>query len=261
MDDLRLFDMHCHLDDFDDPPAVARELAALGVGTLAVTTTPRKYGLARDLTKMEGVWLAPGLHPWQFGEYAFDPNQVDDLLNLVGENRFVGEIGLDFYERHAPESSWNAQRHALLRIFQACAEASDPQSPHVLSIHSVRAAGEVLDLLERTGCDKRCHCIFHWFSGSTDELWRAIRMGCWFSCGPHMMKVKRSREYVKLIPATKLLLETDYPPHDHWASPAAWAAEVRDALLSAAASIAAARGSAAEEIMGLARKNSLALLD
>lgn len=260
MDDLQLFDMHCHLDDFDEPIAVAHELASLGVGTLAVTTTPRQFKLAQDLAGMEGVWLAPGLHPWQFGEHAFDPHQVDDLLSLIDKNRHVGEIGLDLYRRHVPESTWAAQRHALLRIFQTCADASDPARPHVLSIHAVRASGEVLDLLERTGCAERCRCVFHWFGGSTDELWRAIRMGCWFSCGPMMMGVKRSREYAKLIPADKLLLETDFPPHDHRAEPAAWAREVRDGLLSAADSIALARKCNTLEVLSHTKENSLLLL-
>ena len=87
-----------------------------------------------------------------------------------------------------------------------------------------------------------------------------IRMGCWFSCGPMMMGVKRSREYAKLIPADKLLLETDFPPHDHRAEPAAWAREVRDGLLSAADSIALARKCNTLEVLSHTKENSLLLL-
>ena len=58
-DGLALFDMHLHLDSYGQPVAVARELDALGVGALAVTTTPRGYErnaeLARRLLAEAGI--------------------------------------------------------------------------------------------------------------------------------------------------------------------------------------------------------------
>ena len=259
-DGLALFDMHLHLDSYGQPVAVARELDALGVGALAVTTTPRGYERNAELADEPNVRLAAGLHPWWFDDARHDPENLDALLAHVATTRFVGEVGLDFLEKHAPRTTWDLQRDALGRVLKACAKASSPSAPHVVSLHGVRAATGVLDLLEATGCDRRCACVLHWFSGSNEELWRAIRMGCWFSCGPLMMGVKRSKEYVRLIPADRLLLETDYPWSDARQEPRQAAEQIRDGLLSAAGSIAAARGCAADEVLALARQNSAALL-
>lgn len=256
----QLYDMHLHLEAFARPEAVTRELAAHDVGLLSVTVSPMSYEGTVALGPLEGVRYAAGLHPWGFASGEDAEPAVQALLDLVGQTHLVGEVGLDYLEKHVPERAWDSERDAFVRICRACAEASDPTRPHVLSIHSVRAASDVLDILEETGAASHCSCIFHWFGGSTDELWRAIRLGCWFSCGPFMMGIKRSREYVKLMPADRLLLETDYPPHDHSAEPAAWADEVRDKLLEAASAIATARDCELDEVLRLARENSEALL-
>ena len=36
----------------------------------------------------------------------------------------------------------------------------------------------VLDILDKTGCLEYCCCIFHWFTGSNEDLTRALRAGC-----------------------------------------------------------------------------------
>lgn len=254
-----LYDMHLHLDGFDDPEAVATALDGLGVACLAATVTPRRYELSSELADRPNVRLAVGMHPWYFEDELFE-GMVEKAVSNAYRTRFIGEIGLDFYERHAPESTWARQRYALERILSACAEASDAASPHLLSLHSVRSAGEVLDLLEKTGAAESCSCIFHWFSGSTDELWRAIRMGCWFSAGPFMMQVKRSREYAKLIPGERLLLETDYPPGDRWQESDAWAQEVKDKLLEAAGALAGPRKCSPDDIVAQTSENAAGLL-
>ena len=57
----------------------------------------------------------------------------------------------------------------------------------------------------------RCRCVMHWFSGSSDELGRALRLGCSFSVGERMLATRRGREYARQLPAARLLLETDLP--------------------------------------------------
>ncbi len=87
-----------------------------------------------------------------------------------------------------------------------------PSFKRVMSIHSSKAASETLDILGRTGCLDACTCVFHWFSGSQDELSRAIDAGCLFSVNERMLKTKRGRAYARAIPEDRLLLETDAPP-------------------------------------------------
>lgn len=229
-----LLDAHCHLGWFADPVAVARGAAGLGIGLLAVTVTPAEYRAVRDLLAGEkNVALAAGLHPW----WVRDARDAEALCELLPETRLVGEIGLDASPRHV--GAWDAQLAVFERVCAACAETSDARAPKVLSIHAVRCAGTVLDVLERTGAAERCRCVLHWFSGTSDELWRAMRLGCLVSLGERSLATRRGREYARVIPEGRLLVETDLPEAE--GSPSS-AGDVAASLRRALEGIAAARG-------------------
>ena len=150
----------------------------------------------------------------------------------------IGEVGLDFGWRH------QASRDVQLAMFADVARWAGQQGGKLLSLHSIKAARETLDVLEREGALGNCRCIFHWFTGPSDLLKRAIDAGCYFSCGPRMLATGKGREYVKAIPAGQLLLETDAPPSEGMPYPFA---ELRAELESAATSIAAIKGEAVLE--------------
>ena len=73
----------------------------------------------------------------------------------------------------------------------------------------------MLDVLEETKALNRCRAILHWFSGSSDQLHRAILAGCWFSFGEQSLKTGKGREYAKVYPKDRLLTETDLPSSAH----------------------------------------------
>ena len=201
-------DMHVHLDQFADPVATARDAAAAGCGIFCATTTPAGYLAARELLADEpNVRVGAGLHPWWIADGRCGEDDIRALESLIPDARFVGEIGLDFLEKHAPESSWEAQTAALHRICAAAGASGDK----VLTIHSVRATETVLGILRDTGCLESCICILHWFGDSVDLLWDAIDAGCWFSFGERSLRSGKGREYIKLIPRYRLLFETDMP--------------------------------------------------
>lgn len=229
-----LFDAHCHLGWFADPAEVAHAAACRGLGLCAVTVTPEEFcSLRLSLAGEKNVALAAGLHPW----WVRDPSDADALLELVPDLRFIGEIGLDGAPRYA--DAWDAQRAIFERICEACAKTSDPSAPKVLSIHAVRSAGVVLDVLEQTGSSERCRCVLHWFSGTSDELARARELGCWFSIGERSLATRRGREYARQIPETRLLTETDLPEGQN--SPSG-ADAILESLGRALNGIAGARG-------------------
>ncbi len=93
----------------------------------------------------------------------------------------------------------------------AAGAGGGPAGQRAISLHAVRSAGTCLDVLEATGAATRCRCVMHWFSGSSDELGRALRLGCSFSVGERMLATRRGREYARQLPAARLLLETDLP--------------------------------------------------
>ena len=201
-----MYDAHVHLDFMTNGEEVARDAAATGVRLFAGTVTPAGFVAAREqFGAFDNVDLGLGLHPW-WVETERAAADVDAFLALLPETRFVSEVGLDFGRRHL--ETRDAQIEAFTRIAHACAEAGGK----TLSIHAVHAAGDALDILESAGVFANCTCIFHWFTGPSDQLKRAIEAGCLFSVGTRMLATGKGREYVKAIPADRLLIETDSPP-------------------------------------------------
>lgn len=208
MTGLSLFDMHCHLDFAPDARAAARGLAECGAGAFSATVDPAGFERASELLAgCENVRVGLGLHPWWVADGRCGSQDAALFEQLVACERFVGEIGLDFSPARA--FAREAQLAVFERVAAACAEGGK-----VLSIHAVRSASEVLDILERTGALERNACVFHWFSGTSDELQRALRAGCFCSISPRMLASKRGRAYARAVPEGRLLLETDSPSEE-----------------------------------------------
>ena len=200
LDPVRL-DAHVHLDFMTNAREVALEAQERELCLFANTVTPYGYVQTRELVgDLTNVRVGLGAHPWWV-----DDVNMSEFERLFPSTDWVGEVGLDLSPKRP---SHDRQLQVFERIADMCAGAGGK----TLSIHSVRAADAVLDVLERTGCVDSCRCVFHWFSGSTEALWRAIRMGCWFSVNEMQAHTRRAREQLKLIPEDRLLYETDLPP-------------------------------------------------
>ena len=241
-------DMHIHLDQFDDPVGVARAAERDACGLFCTTTTPKGFVVARDLlADCSNVRVGAGLHPWWIADGSCGNKDIQALESLIPEERFIGEIGLDFLEKHASKSSWEPQVTAFVRICAAAGASGDK----VLSIHSVRATATVLSVLKETGCLESCICILHWFSDSANLLWDAIDSGCYFSLGERSLRTGKGREYIKLIPKDRLLFETDMPwPEDATHGYDAISESLAQAAANAAAIIGEARVSQTAENAG-----------
>ncbi|GHD00725.1 hypothetical protein GCM10019060_34630 [Novosphingobium pokkalii] len=122
---------------------------------------------------------------------------------LIGETRYVGEIGLD----GGPEfkANWGDQIEVFEHALAICRAAGG----RVMSLHSRRAAKPVLDTLE--SFPDAGTPILHWFSGTSRELDRAIDLGCWFSVGPAMLRGEKGRQLVARMPRARVLTESDGP--------------------------------------------------
>lgn len=196
-----MIDFHCHLDLFDDPITVASKAEAAHVYVLSVTTTPRAWRKTSALGHGKTyIRTALGLHP-QLAHERF--SELPLFEALLSETRYVGEVGLD------GSPGYSAYANVQKEVFETVLRLARSHGGKILTIHSRRAAGEVLQALKRHECTDTA--VLHWFSGSARELSEAVSLGCWFSIGPAMLRSDRGRQIAAMVPRDRVLTETDGP--------------------------------------------------
>lgn len=199
----RWVDFHCHVDLYNDHSALIAECDRERVATLAVTTTPKAWLRNRELaSKSTHVRIALGLHPQLVAERG---NELPIFERYLSDARYVGEIGLDAGPRFY--RSFPAQERVFERILRACAE----QGGKILTVHSVRAVGKVLNHIESALPQDRGRVVLHWFTGTSAEARRAVALGCYFSINGEMLRSPKHRQLVGSLPLDRLLTETDGP--------------------------------------------------
>ena len=238
MEGISLIDTHCHLDFAGNAAELAAAYAACGCA-LSGTCDPRDFERVRSKLAPYAprVRVGLGLHPWWVADGTCGEGEVALFERLAPAAPLISEVGLDFQPRRA--DTRDAQIEAFERVCAAAARPLGEFPRRIMSIHSSAAATCVLDVLERTGCLDACICIFHWFSGSQEELTRAIESGCLFSVNERMLKTKRGRAYARAIPKDRLLVETDFPGKP---GTTALAVDVAPRLERTMSLLAAARG-------------------
>ncbi len=194
------------------PDAVADEATALGLVLFDCGVDPHDFARAKKRAcGRSNIFAGIGLHPWWLADGRCGPAEVNLLCEVAAQERYIGEVGLDFSARFA--GSEPLQIQALDRLCDALVQS--PLAGRVISIHAVRSAGTVLDILESHGLltpsPDSPAIIFHWFSDTSNEFVRARSAGCYFSVNERMLASKRGREYARQIPLDRLLLETDAP--------------------------------------------------
>lgn len=241
------------------PNAVAHEAATMGLELFDCGVDPRGFAAAnKRASSSPNIIAGVGLHPWWIADGRCGTAEVDLLCELAVRERFIGEVGLDFSPRFA--GTEEIQTQAFERLCQALSQ--NPLAGRVLSIHVVRAAGATLDILESNGLLKDTPnsptIIFHWFSGTSDELVRARNAGCYFSINERMLVTKRGREYARQIPLDRLLLETDAPTEENEDTTAQ---SLVESLTSVSKSIATLKNCDARRIESVVLANSRSIFD
>lgn len=198
-----LIDTHCHIDRFPDPMALASECESAGITTIAVTNVPSHYEMATEhIGNLRYVKPALGFHPLSAAE---NIEELPLFLSLLSRARFVGEVGLDFSKKGL------STKDQQLEVFQAVSDAL-AKTPRFVTLHSRRAANDVLAILEESGVK---NAVFHWFSDPEATLRKAIAAGHYFSVNTAMLASQSGQRVIENVPRDRILTESDGPYVKH----------------------------------------------
>ncbi len=218
-----LYDAHNHFqDDWLTPhrAAVDAALRLAGLRRAVVNGTSEQDWPAVATLAHQYDWVVPsyGLHPWDAGNRTNSWQTA--LLEQLKANphAHVGEIGLDRWilERAKPDDPRLAGlRRAPLdeqtEVFVWQLELATSQN-RAASIHCLDAFGAMLAVLARTNRPARGF-LLHAYSGSAEMVKPFADLGAYFSFNGSFLEARHAAKQAtfKLIPADRLLVETDAP--------------------------------------------------
>jgi len=191
--------------DFD---SVLERARAHGVARIVVTgASAGGSRAALELARSEPGFLyaTAGVHPHHAHEY---DDATDALLReLAGapEVRAVGETGLDYFRNFSPHAAQVAAFERQLAI------AIDTGKS--LFLHQRDAHADFIACLDNVR-DRIGPAVVHCFTGEHDELIGYLDRGFHIGVTGWICDERRGqhlRELVKLIPADRLMIETDAP--------------------------------------------------
>lgn len=144
-----------------------------------------------------------GLHPNSVKEDYREEIQIIESHLHHRKIYAVGEMGVDLYR----DRSYRREQMELFKI--QAGWARDLKLP--LVIHSRDSFSEIFSLLDELGTED-LNGVFHSFTGNREELEKALSYGFMIGInGIVTFKNASLGELVPLIPAERLLIETDSP--------------------------------------------------
>lgn len=213
---VRLADAHAHLDlpeMLPDQEAVVRRAQEAGVALIINVGIGLKQSrqAVNTARKFPGVFATIGVHPHAVG--SLGDKDLEALTPLAADPKVVavGEIGLDFYRRRAPEDS---QRLWFRRQLEWA------YSLHkIVVVHTREATAATLETLREYRSRLRGG-VMHCFGGSYKEAQAFLDLGLYLSFSGTLTypKAEDLRQVAKKLPLNRLLVETDCPylPPQPW---------------------------------------------
>jgi TatD DNase family protein len=212
---------------------------------------------AEAVVRVQALWpavrVAVGIHPHQAGSFEGSPvHHVELVRDNVAARKAcaIGEIGLDYHYDFSP-------RDVQQEVFGGqVALARELRLPMV--IHTREATDDTFRILrERGGGEIRG--VFHCFTGDLAMAERALELGFHISFAGIVTfpKAAALREVARMVPADRLLAETDAPylapvPHRGTRNEPAHVVHVVETL-------ADVRGQRAEDVAAQVTRNFEAL--
>jgi len=236
----------------DREQVVARAAAAGVSGMLLTGTNLHESQQAQALAaQYAGCWSTAGVHPHDSSQW--QPETTDAIRQLASLPQVVaiGECGLDFNRNF---STPQAQEVAFSAQLALAAELSLPVFLHCRDAHD-----RFLALLD-PWLDKLPGAVLHCFTGSEQEARDCLARGLYLGITGWVCDERRGQalsEIVPLIPADRLLIETDAPyllPRDLKPKPASRRNEPA-VLRHILQRVAQLRGEDADRLAGITDNN------
>jgi TatD DNase family protein len=205
-----LADSHCHLNYpglVEHQQTVLERARARGVtAMLNIATRESEWDAVLATAEREAdVWATVGIHPNEA-----DAHPHVDTAKLVARAAHprvvgIGESGLDYhYDHSGPE-----QQQASFRAhIAACRETGLP-----LIVHTRDAEADTIAIL-RDEMDRGAYPgVIHCFTASRDFADKALELGLYISISGIVTfkNAKEIQDTARIIPADRLLIETDAP--------------------------------------------------
>ncbi|MGQ9919991.1 MAG: TatD family hydrolase [Desulfobacca sp.] len=206
---LPLADAHAHLDMPEyaaDQTEIIQQAQEAGVGLIinvgiSVANSQEAVATAR---RYPWIYATAGVHPHGAGHVS--PQTLAAVARLLADPKVValGEIGLDFYRRRAPEDVQEEVFRSFLDL------AVSHRKPVV--IHTRDATDRTLAILQ----DYRQRLsggVMHCFSGTYEEAVAFLDLGLDISFSGVLTypNAKPLHDAARRLPLDRLLIETDAP--------------------------------------------------
>src|ERR1700679_4274538 len=223
---MPLIDSHCHLDNYEDLPAILANARAAGVDKLlaiGIGDGPETMHRALDLAHAHPqIFASAGIHP-QEAHHA-TPEALAKLTTLASDPRCIaiGEIGLDYYHLDNPDIP--TQQAAFIAQMKIAAAVRKPITIHCrtseLAIPAAKAKYEpadawedLLSLIAEHWTPTNLPGIMHCSSGNEDHAARSLAAGFYLSFAGNVTSPKSTviQAVAATAPADRILVETDAP--------------------------------------------------
>ena len=204
----RLYDAHNHLQD----PRLAAHREAIvatarraGVVKMVVNGSAEKDWpeVLESARRYGEVIPSFGCHPWYVKERSLDwRDTLERYLDMLPSA--VGEVGLD---RWIKDYDLAAQEEVLVGQLRLAADRNLP-----VSIHCLHAWGRLLEILQAEPRPS-CGFLLHSYGGPREMVAPFAELGAYFSLPGYFAHERKTcqRETFRLVPAERLLIETDAP--------------------------------------------------
>ena len=187
---------------------VLARAAVAGVRQMVVTGASRAHSpqaQAMAAAHPGQLWATAGVHPHHALEYSAECHSEMQALLRHPQVVAAGECGLDYYRNYSPRPQ---QLHAFERQLELAVESGKP-----VFLHQRDAHADFMAVLKPYR-DRLCRAVVHCFTGTREELFDYLDWDLHVGITGWICDERRGqhlREFVREIPAGRLMIETDSP--------------------------------------------------